>query len=50
MHIHDVIDDVINSQSRSNFEIDISPYQYLSKSVDQKLKMLEIILAICRVY
>ena len=25
MHIHDVVDDVMRSQSGSNFEIDISP-------------------------
>ena len=28
IYIHDVIDDVTRSQSRSNFEIDISPLIY----------------------
>ena len=46
IHIHDVIDDVTRSQHRSNFEIDI----YLSYSVDQKLKMSEMLMAIVLVY
>ena len=47
---HDVIDDVTRSQSRSNFEIDIYLRQYLSYSVDQKLKMSEMLMAIFLVY
>ena len=48
INIHDLIDDVTRSQNRSNFEIDIS--QYLSYSVDQKLKMSEMLMAIFLVY
>ena len=46
---HDVIDDVTMSQSRSNFEV-IYLRQYLSESVDQKLKMSEMLMAIFLVY
>ena len=46
---HDVIDDVTRSQSRSNFEV-IYLRQYLSESVDQKLKMSEMLMAIFLVY
>ena len=43
---HDVIDEVTRSQSRSKLEIDI----YLSSSVDQKLKISEMLMAIFLVY
>ena len=46
---HDVIDDVTRSQSRSNFKL-IYLRQYLSWSVDQKLKMSEMLMAIFLVY
>ena len=46
---HDVIDDVTRSQSRSTFEI-VYLRQYLSYSVDQKLKMSEMLMAIFLVY
>ena len=49
-HTHDVSDDVTRSQTRSNFEIDIYIRQYLSYSVDQKLKTSEMLMAIFRVY
>ena len=45
---HDVIDEVTRSQSRSNFEIDIP--QYLGYSVDQKLKMSEMLMATFLIY
>ena len=53
---HDVIDDVTTSHSRSNLEmyifwcIYIYIRQYLSYSVDQKVKMSEILMAILLVY
>ena len=47
--IHDVIDDVNRSQNRSNFKL-IYLRQYLSYSVDQKLKMSEMLMAIFLVY
>ena len=49
IHSHDVIDDVTRSQNRSNLEIDISP-SILNYSVDQKLKMSEMLMAIFLVY
>ena len=42
---HDVIDDVTNSQSKSNLNL-IYLRQYLSYSVDQKLKMSKMLMAI----
>ena len=48
-HTHDVIDDVTRSQSRSNFEIDISP-SIFELQQDQKLKMSEMLMAIFLVY
>ena len=49
IHIHDVIDDVTRSQSRSNFQIDISPsifeLQHWSKA-----QMLEMLMAIVLIY
>ena len=47
--MHDVIDDVTRSQNRSNFKL-IYLRQYLSYSVDQKLKMSEMLMAINLVY
>ena len=47
--MHDVIDDVTRSQNRSNLKL-IYLRQYLSYSVDQKLKMLEMLMAIILVY
>ena len=47
--MHDVIEDVTRSQNRSNFEL-IYLRQYLDYSVDQKLKMSEMLMAICLVY
>ena len=41
MYIHEVIDDVTRSQNRSNLKL-IYLRQYLSYSVDQKLKISEI--------
>ena len=49
IHIHDVIDDVTRSQNRSKLKL-IYLRQYLSCSVDQKLKMLEMLMAIFLVY
>ena len=49
MYIHEVIDDVTRSQNRSNLKL-IYPRQYLSYSVDQKLKISEILIAIILVY
>ena len=49
MYIHDVIDDVTRSQNRSNLKL-IYLRQYLSYSVDQKLKMSETFMAIILVY
>ena len=48
-HTHDVIDDVTRSQSRSNFESDISPsiFELQRRS---KLKMSEMLMAIFLVY
>ena len=48
-HTHDVIDDVTRSQSRSNLKL-IYLLQYLSYSVDQKLKMSEMLMVIFLVY
>ena len=48
-HIHDVIDDVTRSQNRSNLKL-IYLGQYLNYSVDQKLKMSEMLIAIFLVY
>ena len=45
----DVIDDVTRSQSKSNLKM-IYLSQYLSWSVDQKLKMSEMLMAIFLVY
>ena len=47
--MHDVIDDVTRSQNRSNLKL-IYLRQYLSCSVDQKLKMSEMLMAIILVY
>ena len=49
MYIHDVIDDVTRSQNRSNLKF-IYLRQYLGYSVDQKLKMSEMLMAIILVY
>ena len=49
IHIYYVIDYVTRSQKRSNFEINISP-SILNYSVDQKLKMSEMLMAIFLVY
>ena len=49
MYIHEVIDDVTRSQNRSNLKL-IYPRQYLSYSVDQKLKISEMLIAIILVY
>ena len=46
---HDVIDDVTRSQSMSNLKL-IYLRQYLSYSVDQMLKMSEMLMAIFLVY
>ena len=48
-YIHDVIDAVTRSQNRSNFEI-VYPREYSNNSVDQKLKMSEMLKAIFLVY
>ena len=48
-HTHDVIDDVTRSQSKSNLKL-IYLRQYLSYSVDRKLKMSEMLMAIFLVY
>ena len=48
-HTHDVIDDVTRSQSRSNFEIDISP-SIVELQRRLKLKMSEMLMAIFLVY
>ena len=45
--IHDVIDDVTRSPSKSNSEIDISPSML---ELDQKLKMYEMLMAIFLVH
>ena len=47
--MHDVINDVTRSQNRSNLKL-IYLRQYLSYSVDQKLKMSEMLMAIILVY
>ena len=49
MDNHDIIGDVTRSQSGSNFEIDITP-SIVELGVDQKLKMLEMLMAIFLVY
>ena len=49
VYVHDVIDDVTRSQNRSNLKL-ICLRQYLSYSVDQKLKMSEMLMAIILVY
>ena len=49
MYMHDVIDDVTRSQNRSNLKL-IYLRQYLSYSVDQKLKMSQMLMAIILVY
>ena len=49
-YIHDIIDGVTRSQNRSKFEIGINLRQYLSYSVDQKLKMSEMVIAIFLLY
>ena len=43
--MHDVIDDVTRSQNRSNLKL-MYLRQYLSYSLDQKLKMSEMLMAI----
>ena len=45
LHTHDVIDDVTRSQSRSNFEIDISPsiFELQRRSKAQMSEMLMVI-------
>ena len=43
--MHDVINDVTRSQNRSNLKL-IYLRQYLSYSVDQKLKVSEMLMAI----
>ena len=47
--MHDVIDDVTRSQNTSNLKL-IYLHQYLSCSVDQKLKISEMLMAIFLVY
>ena len=49
MYIRDVIDDVTRSQNRANLKL-IYLRQYLSYSVDQKLKVSEMLMAIILVY
>ena len=49
IHIHDVIHDVTKSQNRSNLK-SIYLRQYLNYSVDRKLKMSEMLMAIFLVY
>ena len=49
MYIHDVIDDVTRSQNKSNLKF-IYLRQYLGYSVDQKLKISEMLMAIILVY
>ena len=49
IHIHDVIDYVTRSQNRSILKL-IYLRQYLNYSVDQKLKMLEMLMAIFLAY
>ena len=50
IHIHDVIDDVTRSQNRSKIFKLIYLRHYLHYSVDQKLKMSDMLLAIFLVY
>ena len=49
LHTHNVIGDATRSQSKSNFKL-MYLRQYLSESVDQKLKMSEMLMAIFPVY
>ena len=49
IHIHDVIDDVTRSQSRSNFEIDITP-SIFELERQSKAQNSEILMAIFLVY
>ena len=49
MYIRDVIDVVTRSQNRANLKL-IYLRQYLSYSVDQKLKISEMLMAIILVY
>ena len=49
IHIHDVIDDVTRSQTGKILKL-IYLCQYLNYSVDQKLKMLEMLMAMFLVY
>ena len=49
MYIHDVIDDITRSQNWSNLKL-IYLRQYLIYSVDQNLKMSEMLMAIILVY
>ena len=46
-HTHDVIDDVTRSQSRSNFESDISPSIF---ELERRSKAQEMLMAIFLVY